>query len=72
VHSYAAPVTSDVAAVKTDSATWARRIVNIIDNLSHVEELADKLKDKLRMDEIIRQSHDNFYSECLGAIRTMI
>jgi len=62
----AAPVTRDVAAVKTDSAIWASRIVSILDNLSHVEQLAGQLKRNLRTDELTRQTHDNFYSECLG------
>ena len=55
-----------MAAAKTDSAVWAARIVDILDNLSHVEQLADQLKQDLRTDEATRQSHDNFYSECLG------
>jgi len=59
-------VTKDVLAAKTDSAVWAERIVNILDNLSHVDELAAQLKEQLRTDEITRQSYDNFYSECLG------
>jgi len=65
---YAAPVTKDVAALKTDSAVWAAQIVNILDNLSHVERLADRLKEDLRTDELTRQSYDNFYSECLGIL----
>jgi len=61
-----APVTKDVLAAKTDSAVWAARIVSILDNLSHVDDLAAQLKEQLRTDEITRQSYDNFYSECLG------
>jgi len=63
-----APVTRDVAAVKTDATVWASRIVAILDNLEHVEQLAAQLKHDLRTDELTRQTHDNFYSECLGAI----
>jgi len=59
-------VTQNVAAVKTDAAIWASRIVNILDNVEHVEELAAQLRENLRTDEISRQSHDNFYSQCLG------
>jgi len=59
-------VTKNVAAVKTDAAVWASRIVNILDNLSYVEELAAQLRENLRTDEMTRQSHDNFYSQCLG------
>jgi len=61
-----APVTRDVAAVKTDATIWASRVVSILDNLSHVEQLAGQLKHDLRTDELTRQTHDNFYSECLG------
>ena len=61
-----APVTKDVTAVKTDSAVWAARIIDILDNLSHVEELASQLREQLRTDEMARQTHDNFYRECLG------
>jgi len=63
---FKAPVTRDVAAVKTDAAVWAGRIVDIIDNLSHVEQLAAELKQHIRTDEMTKQSYDNFYSECLG------
>jgi len=61
-----APVTKNVAAVKTDAAVWASRIIKILDNLSYVEELAGQLREDIRTDEMARQSHDNFYSQCLG------
>jgi len=63
-----APVTRDTAAVKTDASVWASRIVSILDNLSHVEHLAGQLKHHLRTDELTRQTHDNFYAQCLGAV----
>ena len=61
-------MTKDVAALKTDAAVWAARIVKILDNLSYVEELAGKLREDLRTDRVTRQSHDNFYSQCLGIV----
>ena len=64
-------MTKEVAAVKTDSAVWAARIVNILDNLGYVEELAGQLKQQLRTDEMTRQSHDNFYRECLGILHAI-
>ena len=60
------PVTKNVAAVKTDAAVWASRIIKILDNLGYVEELTGQLREDLRTDEMARQSHDNFYSQCLG------
>ena len=59
-------MTKNVAAVKTDAAVWASRIIKILDNLSYVEELAGQLREDFRTDEMARQSHDNFYSQCLG------
>ena len=60
------PVTKNVAAMKTDAAVWASRIIKILDNLGYVEELTGQLREDLRTDEMARQSHDNFYSQCLG------
>jgi len=59
-------VTKNVASVKTDAAVWASRIIKILDNLSYVEELAGQLREDLRTDEMARQSHDNFYSQCFS------